>query len=268
MPLINSTIFTFEFLLYMKYILKPLQIVYVLYAIMLFVALLFLLMPFFFAASFLGKIKGGNTIFKLCSVWSDIWLTMIGIFTKTIHEAKITERRPCVFVANHISYLDIPMIVKIIREPVRPLGKYEISKIPLFGFLYRNAAVMVDRSNPQNRAKSVHTLKKFLRFGVSIFIFPEGTFNETDQLLKNFYDGAFRIAIETQAPIQPLLFPDTVKRMHHRSIFSITPGISRAIFIEPIDVTGLTQADLPVLKSLVYEKMEQCLRKYKNGIEN
>lgn len=203
-------------------------------------------------------------LFKLCTLWADIWFTLIGIFSKTIHEAKSTEIRPCVFVANHISYLDIPMIVKVIREPVRPLGKYEMSKIPLFGFLYRNAAVMVDRSSAKNRARSVRTLKQFIRFGVSIFIFPEGTFNETETPLKSFYDGAFRIAIETQTPIQPLIFPDTVKRMHYRSVFSFTPGICRAIFLEPIEVAGMTHHDLHKLKDLVHEKMEEAVVKYRN----
>ncbi|MBV4355653.1 1-acyl-sn-glycerol-3-phosphate acyltransferase [Parasegetibacter sp. MAH-26] len=242
---------------------KPVQLIYSLYAMALFILLLLLLMPFFFIASFFGKIRGGNMLFKLCTLWADIWLTMIGIYAKNIHEAKSTEKRPCVFVANHISYLDIPMIVKVIREPVRPLGKYEMSKVPLFGFLYRNAAVMVDRSSARNRARSVRTLKQFIRFGISIFIFPEGTFNETGQPLKAFYDGAFRIAIETQTHIQPLIFPDTIKRMHYRSVFSFTPGICRAIFLEPVEVAGMTQHDLQKLKEVVHAKMEEAVRMYR-----
>ncbi|MDI3320365.1 lysophospholipid acyltransferase family protein [Pinibacter soli] len=248
----------------MKYIIKPFQLIYSLYAMALFVVLLLLLMPFFFIASFFGRIKGGNMMFRLCTLWADIWFTLIGIYPKTIHEAKSTEKRPCVFVANHISYLDIPMIVKIIREPVRPLGKYEMSKIPLFGFLYRNAAVMVDRSSAKNRARSVRTLKQFIRFGVSIFIFPEGTFNETAQPLKSFYDGAFRIAIETQTPIQPLIFPDTVKRLHHSSVFSFTPGICRAILLESVEVAGMTHHDVSKLKEIVHAKMEEAVRRYRS----
>ncbi len=244
---------------FMKYILKPFRIIYCIYAFLLFFGFMFLLMPFFFLATFLGKIKGGNLIFRICTLWADVQFVLMGIFTKTIHEAKTREKRPCIFVANHISYFDIPMIVKVIREPVRPLGKYEMSKIPVFGYLYKNAVVMVNRSSPKNRAKSVLTLKKFLRFGVSVFIFPEGTFNETPNPLKAFYDGAFRIAIETQTPIQPVLFPDTIKRMHYRSIFSLTPGKCRAIFIESIEVSGLSIEDLPQLKALVYEKMEKAL---------
>lgn len=246
----------------MNQLLKPFQILYCIYAIVLFLVLLLLLMPFFVAASFFGRIKGGNIMYRICSIWSDIWLLMIGIYTKVIHEHPLAEIRPCVFVANHISYMDIPMVVKTVREKIRPLGKAEMSKVPLFGFMYKYVVVMVERSNAENRSKSVQVMKSVLEKGISIFIFPEGTFNETGNTLKDFYDGAFRIAIGTQSPIQPVIYPDTIKRMHYSSIFSITPGLSRAIFLDLIPVDGYTMETLPQLKQLVYDKMEAGLLKY------
>src|SRR5262249_1903799 len=144
--------------------------------------------------------------------------------------------RQYIFVANHISYLDVPMIVKVIRQPLRALGKAELSKVPIFGFLYRRGAIMVDRSDPEKRKKSVYQLKSVLKKGISVFIFPEGTFNTGNEPMKDLYDGAFRIAIETQTPLQPVIFPDTVKRMHYRSIFSFTPGKCRAVFLDTIPV--------------------------------
>ena len=152
------------------------------------------------------------------------------------------------------------MIVKTIRQPTRPLAKAEIAKVPVFGFLYRYGAIMVDRSNAENRKKSVLQLKSVLRKGISVFIFPEGTFNTTPNPLKEFYDGAFRIAIETQTPLLPVIFPDTVKRLHYSSVLSFTPGICRAIFLEPVPVDGLTIDDLPALKTKVYTIMEEELR--------
>ena len=82
-------------------------------------------------------------------------------------------------------------------------------KYPVFGIIYRMAAIVVDRSSPERRAQSVRALKAAIYKHISIFIFPEGTFNETREPLKDFYDGAFRIAIETQTPIKPILFLDT-----------------------------------------------------------
>jgi 1-acyl-sn-glycerol-3-phosphate acyltransferase len=247
----------------MKPILKLIQALYSVYAILLFVLFMLVVFPFVVFASFLGKIKGGNIIYRLCSYWSDAWFFLIGISAKKIFEQPVDKARPYIFVANHISYMDVPMIVKVIRQPVRALGKSEMSKVPLFGFMYRNAAVMVDRSDAENRNKSVTTLKSIVRKGISIFIFPEGTFNETPVLLKTFYDGAFKIAIETQTPVKPLIFPDTIDRLHYDSVFSFTPGKCRAVFLEEVSVAGMTMDDVPFLKNKVYKIMENGLKKYK-----
>lgn len=240
---------------------KPLQILYVLYAFSVFLILMLLALPLVFIASFAGKIRGGNILYMICGIWADCLFLLIGIRHRNIYLSPLHTRHPLIFVANHISYLDIPVVVKSIRQPIRVLGKVEMSRIPLFGYIYRKGAVMVDRSSAANRSKSVLVLKAYLKKGISIFIFPEGTFNETGQTLKSFYDGAFRIAIETQTPIKPVVFPDTVKRLHYKSIFTLTPGISRAIFMEEIPVEGLTVKDVGMLKEMVHKRMEECLTK-------
>lgn len=171
--------------------------------------------------------------------------------------------RHYIFVANHISYMDIPPIVMALHQPVRVLAKYELSKIPVFGFIYRSATVLVNRSNAERRAESMSEMRNFLNHHVSIFIFPEGTFNETGAPLKDFYDGAFRIAIETGTAIKPLLLVDTIDRLHYRSIFSLTPGPSRVVFMNEIPVQGMTMEDLPALKQKVHQVMENGLKKYK-----
>ena len=94
-------------------------------------------------------------------------------------------------------------------------------------------------------------------------IAPEGTFNMTTNPLKEFYDGAFKIAIETQTPIKPILFLDTYDRLNYKSIFSLTPGRSRAVYLEEISVDGLTGKDATMLKEKVYKLMEEKLVAYK-----
>ncbi len=241
------------------------RILYSLYGIILFCALLLLLLPAFFVASLFGRIKGGNMLYAVCGFWADCWLFLLGIRVKVSHIAGEAEQRPCIFVANHISYMDIPMIVKVIREPVRILGKEELSKVPVFGFVYRHAVVMVDRKSAGQRAKSVATLKAVLSKGISIFIFPEGTFNTTGQPLKDFYDGAFRIALETQTPLQPLVFPDTVKRMHYKTVFSLTPGTCRAVYLPLVPVSGYGDKEIARLKADVYAMMEKKLVELRHG---
>jgi 1-acyl-sn-glycerol-3-phosphate acyltransferase len=148
------------------------------------------------------------------------------------------------------------------KQPIRILAKSEMAKIPLFGFIYKNAAVMVDRKDANQRRRSLNVLKQVLSKNISIYIFPEGTFNMTNAPLKDFYDGAFRIAIETQTPIKPILFLDSFDRLNYNSIFSLSPGRSRAVYLSEIDTGGLTLKDIPDLKDKVYRQMKEGLIRY------
>jgi 1-acyl-sn-glycerol-3-phosphate acyltransferase len=242
-----------------------LRLIYCIYALSTFILCMLLVIPPVVIASFFGKVRGGNVIYRLCSRWSDAWFFLIGIRHSNYYESPHDKTKQYIFVANHISYLDAPVIVKTIRQKVRALGKAEVSKVPLFGFIYRNAVVTVDRSSAAHRANSVRILKSVIRKGISIFIFPEGTFNETGKPLKELYDGAFRIAIETQTPIKPILFLDTFHRMHYSTVFSLTPGRCRSVFLKEIPVEGLTGKDVEMLKQKVQQQMEQKLREYKAG---
>jgi len=138
-----------------------------------------------------------------------------------------------------------------------------MSQVPVFGFIYRNAIVTVDRSIAIKRAKSVRVLKSVILKGISVVVFPEGTFNMTNKPLKEFYDGAFRVAIETQTPVKPVLFLDNYDRMHHRSVFSMTPGKCRIIYLDEISVEGLSDTDVNTLKEKVFTIMKNKLIEYK-----
>lgn len=247
----------------MKLFLKPFLWLYCIYALVSFLLLMLLVFPFALVATFWGRIRGGNFIYRLCMLWGDVWFALIFIRHKNIYEEPLRKDQPYIFVANHISYLDAAIICKTIRQPVRALGKVEMAKAPVFGFIYKKVIVTVDRSSPENRAASVRVLKSILSKGISVFVFPEGTFNETNQTLKDFYDGAFRIAIETKTPVKPILFLDAYDRLHHSSIFSLNPGPSRALFLKEFTVAHLTSKDVPQLKQEVYELMDEKLREYR-----
>jgi 1-acyl-sn-glycerol-3-phosphate acyltransferase len=139
---------------------------------------MFLLFPFIAVASLLGRVKGGNVIYRICRFWADTCMLFWGIRHKNIFEAPHNPNHPCIFVFNHISYMDIPVLLCAFRyQKIRVLGKAEMSKIPIFGFIYKNAVVSVDRSDVAHRAKSVQVLKSVLRRNISIVLAPEGTFN-------------------------------------------------------------------------------------------
>ncbi len=235
---------------------------YSVYAMILFVGIMLLVFPFVILASLFGRIRGGNLVYRLCSLWADIWFPLIFIFHKKIYLSPHDRSRSYIFVSNHISYLDSAVLVKAYRQPIRALGKVEMAKVPIFGYIYRNAIVTVDRSSAENRARSIRVLKSVIRKGISVLVFPEGTFNTSGKPLLEFYDGAFRIALETQTPIKPVLFLDTFDRMHYRSIFSLNPGISRILYLDEIPVDGLSLSELPQLKATTAAIMEKALREW------
>ncbi|MEI6087625.1 MAG: lysophospholipid acyltransferase family protein [Bacteroidota bacterium] len=211
-----------------------------------------------------GKIKGGNMIYQICKTWAWIWYLFIGIRHQEIFESEHNIHQQYIFVGNHSSYIDIPPIVLIAHQPIRVLGKYEMVKIPVFGLIYRAAVILVDRSNSETRSKSVRALKAAIKNNISIFIFPEGTFNESASPLKSFFDGAFRIAIETQTPIKPVLLVDTIERLHFKSIFSLTPGKNRVVYLKEVPVTGLGISDIAALREQVFQLMDAGLRRYRS----
>ena len=245
----------------MKLISILLRPFYIIWCLSWFLLLMFTVFPFVVVASFWGRFKGGNAIFRALHVWGDVWFFVCGLRVPIIHEVPHDPSKQYVFVANHISYLDAAMLVKVLRQPFRPLGKIELQHIPIFGFIYKQVVVVVDRSDAEHRRKSLQNLLRVMHKGISIIIFPEGTFNETAEPLGRCYDGAFRIAIETQTPIKPILFPDTYTRMHP-SVFSLNPGRCRAIYLEEIPVAGYTLNELQELKQHVIDVMSAKLRAY------
>jgi 1-acyl-sn-glycerol-3-phosphate acyltransferase len=123
---------------------------------------------------------------------------------------------------------------------------------------------MVDRSDPEKRAQSLRNLKMALEKHISIFIFPEGTFSMTDEYpLKSFFNGAFKLAIEMNIPIQPVLLVDSVDRMHFSSALTLTPGKHRVVYMETVEVSGYTLDQMDDLKDLVFKKMDEGMRRYR-----
>jgi 1-acyl-sn-glycerol-3-phosphate acyltransferase len=241
---------------------KFLFFLYNMYALIVFIALMLLLFPVFLLVSWAGPVTGGNGAIRLCMWWADAWMALIGIRHHTSFEVPHDPGRPYIFVANHISYIDAVILVKSIRQYFRPLARAESASLPVFGFIYRNACVTVDRSDPESRAASVKRLKSLLRKKISVFVFPEGTFNMGDQPLKSFYDGAFRVALETGTPIKPILFLDGYDRMHYSRLASLTPGRSRAVYLDEISVEGYGIDEVARLRDDVHAIMHQKLIAY------
>lgn len=197
-------------------------------------------------------------MWQLSRLWARVWLLATGMPVTTSGSWPGGDQQ-YVVVANHVSYLDPIVLFATIPFCFRPLAKYEISKAPLFGFIYARVAILVDRSNAKKKAESVHQLSQAIHRGHSISIYPEGTFNESSEPTKTFYDGAFRLAIEHQIPVLPVLFPDTSRRWHFSHWWNIWPGKNRACVLEPIPTNGMTLDDVKELREHVRTQMDAGL---------
>jgi 1-acyl-sn-glycerol-3-phosphate acyltransferase len=187
-------------------------------------------------AVFLPDPTNGHFMYASARQFARVLFFCWGIRIEQTHTALIEPHRPYIFIFNHISYLDaIVLLFALENRHFRGLGKQEIAAIPVFGFIYRSTVIMVKRNDPDDRARSVERLKQALQKNISIALAPEGTFNMTQKPLLPFFDGAFRIAVQTQTPICPILFLDTYDRLHYDSLFSLKPGVVRIKFLPPID---------------------------------
>lgn len=234
---------------------------FIVYGLVLFFSVMFIVLPFIIITSFIPNKYGATIPFFFLRIWAGVFSIFSLFFYKVIGKEKIDTTQPYIYVANHGSYLDSTSVVLATPSAFKPLGKIEMSKIPIFGFIYSRVVVMVDRRTKESRTESVEKLKQVLKNGISILIFPEGTMNRTDKPLKDFYDGAFRIAIETQTPIAPFVVLNAKNLMPRNNPLMIRPGIMKIIFTDPIDVSSYTIDQIEQLKARVYTCMEELMIK-------
>jgi len=242
-----------------------LRILFVSYAILCFSVFVLLMLPVVLVSFMMGKKRGGHFIMYMAKQWACVWLFLIGVRYRLIVEQPLHPHRSYIFISNHNSYMDIPQILKSIPVHFRALGKAEAGSIPVFGWIYNAVVVTVLRSDAENRAKSLNHLRSLLSDEISIYIAPEGTFNMTDKPLISFFDGAFKLAIETQTPLKPMLFLDAADRLHWSTLFSLTPGPLRTVYLEEISPEGYRLDQVEELKSKAFRLMEQKLIEYKAG---
>lgn len=196
--------------------------------------------------------------FRIARLWAKFILVGMGFRVKIDRDQTPHRKESYMFIANHTSMADIMLMLVAVKNPFVFVGKKELAKIPLFGFFYKRTCILVDRSSEKSRKAVFLRAQKRLKQGLSICIFPEGGVPDESILLDSFKDGAFRLAINHQIPIVPMVFPDNIKRFSY-TFFSGSPGKMRAKilpFIETKDYTIATTKELNeksrnvILKSL------------------
>lgn len=231
---------------------------YTIFVLLIFLVTLIIALPLFLLCILFPVSIRAKALHAFFKIWSYLFFTLIGNSIKIIGKSKINPKKRYVVVANHQSFLDIPMIFATLPFYVKPLARSDYGKIPFFGFIYRNATVPVDRSSLSSKRDSYKKMLEVMeKEHTNIFIFPEGSFNESKVILKPFFDGAFRIAKETETEILPLIFPDTCKRWHYSSFWAWSPGISRSFVLDPIPIESIKNLSIKEINNLVFEKMNR-----------
>jgi 1-acyl-sn-glycerol-3-phosphate acyltransferase len=205
---------------------------------------------------------------RIVVLMSHLWLRLSGCPVTVYHSAKYNREIGQVIVANHLSYLDPPTMYMATGGKYRSLGKAEVGKIPIFGLLYKTVVISVDRGSNADRVKSFREMKEELDKGISIMIYPEGTFDDHSEKLLPFKNGAFKLALMNQVDIQPILLMDTQKLFNIKKALHYIPGKNRVIILPSIKTSSYTQEQDNELRDDTFEYMKACLETaHQNGPE-
>ena len=237
---------------------KLLLILYRFWVFLVFSVFMLLLLPGIIIPAFFGH-HGLLVTYFFLKVWSWIFSKLTFIRYEIIGRKNIEKGKSYIYISNHTSFLDIPGITMTIPGQFRPLAKKELLKIPVFGWITRATCVVVDRSSNESRKKSLNYLKQILNLGINILIFAEGTQNRSNNILQPFKDGAFRIAVDTQKPLMPIVVLGAGKLMPPGTI-NLKPGRIKIVVGKEIPLTpdksvaDLKQKTFEIMHTMIIEQ--------------
>lgn len=197
--------------------------------------------------------KGQAIFLRIAAIWMRVWLTLIGCTLKVRGKEHFKKGVAYIVTCNHNSFMDVPLSCPFIPGANRTIAKKSFTKVPIFGWYYAKGSVLVDRKSEQSRRKSFEMMMQTLREGMHMSIYPEGTRNRTNEPLKKFYDGAFKLSVASGAPIIPSVIFNTKNILPSNKPMYLVPGPMEIHFLEPIEPTNLSSDEL---KDKVFEVMK------------
>jgi len=245
----------------MKLIKNILGRIAALWAMIWFIATMLLILP---AVWIIGIKKEPNrtiSFIRISRIWMGIFLPIAGVRLKIYGKEYFEKGKNYIVVCNHRSFMDVPVTSPGIPGANKTIAKIEMSRIPLFGIIYKRGSVLVDRKNDESRKKSYTAMKEVLEMGLHMCIYPEGTRNKSNQPLKEFKDGAFRLAIETGKPIIPAVIFNTSKVLPSNRTFFFQPGKIEMHFLPPVATAGMQLNDISNLRESIFHQMQETIIK-------
>ena len=197
---------------------------------------------------------------QVARTWAKSILIAGRIKVKVKGLSKIDPTTSCIYMCNHQSNFDIPVLLAYLKVQFRWLAKAELFRIPLFGFAMRRAGhISIDRTDRQAAFISLKTAAKTIREGASVIIFPEGT-RSPDGNISPFKKGGFVMALDSGIPIVPVILHGTRSIMPKKQL-RIVPGTVVVEITEPIDISGYTKKNKEALmdriRNIICEAFEK-----------
>ncbi len=230
-----------------------LQSLYVAWAVLVFCGLLAFSLPLLAIASLFNKPTDGRLIFYVLKGYAELLSFFIGVRKKVYFRPK--KNRPHdVLAPNHSSYFDGVAIYLGSNRPFKTLGKTEILRIPIFGYLYKKAVILVDRSSAESKTKAFNDMNEELN-DLDVLVFPQGTFHYHTIFEAPVYSGAFKLADMHQARIQPILYLDTQRIFPDKAFKKLSPGPCRIVYLPPIKYDIIHKHGIEKMKKLYTDYM-------------
>lgn len=199
-------------------------------------------------------------------VWfSHIVLFLMGIQVKVHNKELLDKHKQYILIGNHMSYLDALISAVASSNYKKYIGKAEVLKYPVIGYLLKKLYVPVQRNEKKSRKWSMEAMFKYLQDGASMVIFPEGTCNTTPSLLKEFKDGAFSLSVQLNIPLAVCTIVGATKLMP-RKLLSLRPGKIEVYWTKVLDPKNYTLDNLEIMKLDSKKEMQPILEKaFPNG---
>lgn len=198
--------------------------------------------------------KKGEAPHLVARAWGRSLLFAARVKVTVKNPGNLDSSRSYIYMSNHQSNFDIPVLLAYLPVQFRWLAKVELFRIPIFGFAMRRAGyISIDRSDRKSAIRSLHHAAEIIRGGVSVLIFPEGT-RSRDGNIRSFKSGGFILAIDSGVPIVPVIIHGTWPIMP-KDRLRIRPGNVVLEIQNPIETSSYSRKN----KGELMDKISQII---------